>query len=175
MPQPVIAAASSRELGSGTVGGETVCASVGVSGTRVEVGGGGFAGREGELNNRARAGERFGWLWVNRVGSRLRRHSVLSTRQIVLLMAGVKAGAWVVDQVWVPPARKFVQASKVWASLGLSTSFLVAAACKGCIPNSRAPVKTSGNNRTVLVRVGVCVNPFTFIEPLTGEACEHAL
>jgi len=68
MPQPVIAAVSSRELGSGTVGGETVCAAVGVAGIGVEVGGGGFEGREaelegreGELNNCAKAGERFGW------------------------------------------------------------------------------------------------------------------
>ena len=45
--------------------------------------------------------------------------SVLSTCQILLSMAGVKAGAGVVAQVWGPPARKFVQAS------------LVAAACKG--------------------------------------------
>jgi hypothetical protein len=66
MPQPVIAAASSRELGSGTVGGETVCGAVGVAG--VEVGGATFVGatfvgvgREGELNNCAKADERFGW------------------------------------------------------------------------------------------------------------------
>ena len=116
------------------------------------MGGGGFDGREGELNNCARAGERFGWLAVNRVGSRLRRHSrysiiglaidcaavsVLSTCQIVLSMAGVKAGAWVVDQVGVPSAKNFVQASNVLASARCQDKFLGGRGLQGLHPKQQ--------------------------------------
>jgi hypothetical protein len=62
--------------GAETVCGEEfvlVCGRVVVCGSGVNVGGRTLLGSVGVFSNLARAGERFGWYDVNRVGSRLRR------------------------------------------------------------------------------------------------------